>query len=114
MMKYDDFPGPEKLLRDDDGTKGLDCATTCVANNVCIAFRQTESFGRIEPRVHASYDGNFTVKMDDSFSHLHQLELQSGRHAYRPGGRGKPPLSKVAAYCALAVSNSVLTVMVSD
>lgn len=33
---------------------------------------------------------------------------------YRPGGKGKLPLSKVAAYCLLAASNSALADMIRD
>lgn len=61
MVDNDDFPRPQELLGNDDGTQRVDRPAARVADDVGVAFRQAEGFGGIESRVHACDDGHLAV-----------------------------------------------------
>lgn len=47
MVDNDDFPRPEKLLRDYDGTESINRSPTRVADDMSVALLEAESTGRV-------------------------------------------------------------------
>lgn len=64
MMDNDNLSGPKQLLRDDDGTEGLDCATTGISNYMRVTLSQSESFRRIKSRIHACDNDNLAKEFE--------------------------------------------------
>lgn len=76
MVDHDNLSGSEELLRDDNGSDGLDGTASRVPNHVGITLYKPQCLCRINPGVHTC---------DDSYLAKHQTRQRRSISAHAPG-----------------------------
>lgn len=121
MVNYNNFLSAEELLGNNHGTEGFGGAAAGIADDMGVAFGEAKGFGGVDAGVHASDDGDFSINgqyrlCNDNAVCFHffwfgwSCEIPG---SYRPGGRGREPLSNASTYFLLADSNSAATDMMN-
>jgi hypothetical protein len=62
VMNDDDFAGTEQLVRNRQRSQRIGGTAASIANDVCVTFRESERFCRIDPRIHANEHGNLAAR----------------------------------------------------
>ena len=70
VVENDDGCGAEQLLGNDKGTQGIGGTSACVADDVSIAFLQSQDTRRIETCIHASQDGDLARRWQGQIAFL--------------------------------------------